>query len=78
MVGYFCFPKAIFNQEVFFYYYLVPKLIKSLNSCVMMKNSILKTYEQSQKVSKFVPLWHLYEIKNDTSYFMTSAHLNVM
>ena len=59
----FAFPRLFLTKIFFFYYYLVPKLIKSLNSCVMMKNSTLKTYEQSQKVSKFVQLLHLYEIK---------------
>ena len=72
--------KFLFKKKnnFFFNFYLVPKLIDSLNICFMMKNSTIKTFEPSQKISKYVPPSHLCDFGNGTSYFMTSANFHII
>ena len=65
------------ETDFFFNFYLVPKPINSLNSCFMMKKSVLKTFEPSLNFSKCVPQSHLYDFGNGTRYFTTLANLNI-
>ena len=65
------------KYDFFFIFYLVPNLINSLNSCVMRKKITIKTFEPSNKNSKFVPPLHLCHFKNGTSYYTTPSHLKV-
>ena len=84
MVGHLCLPHVIFNQrsfhfrKIWFFIYLWPKLINGLNTCVLKKKIILKTYKPSLNFSNIVPPSHLCDFKNGTSYFTTSAYWNVM
>ena len=68
------YPRILYfkqNMIFFFNFYLVPILIDGLKICFMMKKSIIKTFETSEKNSKFVTPSHLCDFGNGTSYFMT-------